>query len=406
MWLTFFPSTGNNFLCMYTKRKSTQLFHQIQPKFMALLTLFPSQTETIPSTLKVRKFAFLIHFRHEYSADIALYWKPLRKVPNAVYQQIFTRLKTPSMKWSEIYLNDTHGEKRMIGRNETILLTGREMLNLGPKEMHKRIDGIIDKLADKGYENIGLGALTSPMTLGGELLKHRTDVSVTNGNALTAISLYRAIVKLLEANPTLVEHQTIVGATGSVGSCLAKLLVKKNYCDKLLLIARNLSKLERLKRELKSISPSVDIKVSAEMATIKKSNLITLLTASDQNLVSPEMLQPNAVILDGTQPRNTSPEVTRKRPDVTVIDGGILSIPGITLKNGSMGLPLNHYYACFSETLLWALEGQPEHFSIGNPTLEQAEYMDKLAKKYKILGFDLADFTSFGVPLKNSIYTK
>ncbi len=373
---------------------------------MALISLFPSQTRTFPATLKVRKFAFLIHFRHAYNTDIALYWKPLQKIPNAVYQQIFTRIKTPSVKWSEIYLNTPTGEKALIGRNEIILLSGKDMLNLGPKKMHKRIDGVIDKLASQGYENIGLGALTSPMTLGGGMLKHRKDVSITNGNAFTAASLYRAVVKLLETNPDLVEHQAIVGATGSVGSCLAKLLVKKNYCDKLLLVARNLTKLEKLKKELKAISPSVHIEVSDKMSSIKKSNLITLLTASASNIVGPEMLKPNAVILDGTQPRNTSPELLQQRPDVTVVDGGIVSIPGITLKHGNIGLPHNNYYACFSETLLWALDGQSEHFSIGNPTVEQAEHIDQLAKKYKVLGFGLADFTSFGAPLTNSVYAK
>lgn len=372
---------------------------------MTLITLPLSPTETLSPVLKVRKFAFLIHFRHQYSDDISLYWKPLQKVPNAVYKQIFTRLKNPSVKWSEIYLDNPLGENTLIGRNETILLSGKDILNLGPKEMHKRIDRVIDKLASKGYQNIGLGALTSPMTLGGTLLKHRKDVSITNGNAFTATSLYRAIVKLLEANPSLVEHQTIVGATGSVGSCLAKLLVKKNYCDKLLLVARNFTKLEKLKKELKAISPSVEIEISDKITDVKKSNLITLLTASADNIIEAEMLKHNAVVLDGTQPRNTSPDLTQKRPDVTVIDGGIISIPGISMKNGGIGLPLNHYYACFSETLLWALDGQSDHFSVGNPTLEHAEYMDRLAKKYKRFGFDLADFTSFGKPLTNSLYT-
>ncbi len=371
---------------------------------MTLIPFLSSQAHTVTTSQKVRKFAFLIHFRHAYNTDISLYWKPLQKVPNALYQNIFTRIKTPSVKWSEIYLNTPQAKKSLIGRNEIILLSGKDMLNLGPKEMHKRIDGVINKLARRGYENIGLGALTSPMTLGGGMLEQRKDVSITNGNAFTATSLYRAVVKLLEANPKLVENQAIVGATGSVGSCLAKLLVKKNYCDKLLLVARNQTKLERLKKELKAISPSVSIEVSNKMSSIKNSNLITLLTASSHNIVEPEMLRPHAVVLDGTQPRNTSPQLLEQRPDVTVIDGGIVSIPGITLAQGSIGLPLNSYYACFSETLLWALDGQSEHFSIGNPTVEQAEYMDKLAKKYQSLGFGLADFTSFGMPLTNSIY--
>ncbi|UII23580.1 shikimate dehydrogenase [Fulvivirga ligni] len=362
----------------------------------------PSPSDAVTTFLNAKKFAFLIHLRHTYSDDMGLYWKPLRKIPNKVYRKIFTKLQAPSVKWSDIYLNGSAGEKWHIGRNEIILLNGKDILDQGPKNMSKNIERVIDKMTQKGYTNIGLGALTSPMTLGGALLKHRQDVSITNGNAFTATGLFRAIVKLLEASPNLMDHQTIVGATGSVGSCLAGLLVKKNYCDKLLLVARNLSKLEKLKNDLKSINPNVQIEVSNQISEIRKSNLITLLTASADNIIGPEILKSNAVILDGTQPRNTSPELLVQRPDVTVIDGGIISIPGITMSNGGIGLPLNHYYACFSETLLWALDGQSEHFSIGNPTLEQAEYMDTLARKYKMFGFELADFTSFGKPLTNS----
>ena len=356
------------------------------------------------ATLKARKFAFFVHFRHKYNLDLGFYWKPLRKVPNVVYQQIFARLKTPSAKWSNIYLNNPSGEPALIGCNEGVLLNAQQLLTLGPVEVHKRIDRIIDKLVRKGYQNIGLGGITSPMTRGGELLRHRTDVSITNGNAFTAASLYKAIVRLQKINPGLVAHHSIVGATGSVGSCLAKLLVKNHYCDKLQLVARNSEKLGQLKKELKALSPSVAIEISDKIGEVKKSNLITLLTASADNIVHANMLQTDAVILDGTQPRNTSPKLTIQRPDVTVIDGGIIDIPGITLKNGGFGLPRYHHFACFSETLLWALEGHSEHFSIGYPTVEQAEYMEKLAKKYRSIGFHLAPFSSFGVPLRNSAY--
>lgn len=373
---------------------------------MTSLTLTKSQTEAIPTFLKARKFAFFIHCRHHYNTDMGLYWKPLRKVPNAVYRQVFTSLNAPSVKWSNIYLGDSQDESNYMGRIEGVLLTGKDLLALGPQKVHKRIDCIIDKLYLKGYQNIGLGGITSPMTRGGEMLKHRKDVSVTNGNAFTAACHYKAIVKLHQATPDFIEHHTIVGATGSVGSCLAKMLVKNNYCDTLQLVARDFTKLENLKKELKNISPSVNIEISNKIESIKKSTLITLLTASAENLISAPMLKPYAVIIDGTQPRNTSPEITTHRPDVTIIDGGIVSIPGITIKNGGFALPPHHYFACFAETLLWAMEGQFDHFSIGNPLVEQAEYMGRLAKKYKSLGFDLANFLSFGKPLTNSVYAQ
>jgi len=57
------------------------------------------------------------------------------------------------------------------------------------------------------------------------------------------------------------------------------------------------------------------------------------------------------------------------------------------------------YFACFSETLLLAMDGRKEHFCLGNPSLEQADYILSLADKYKDFGFYLAPFTSFGKPV-------
>ncbi|WMN11086.1 shikimate dehydrogenase [Marivirga salinae] len=347
----------------------------------------------------VKKFAFLIHFRFGYRSDMGQFWKPLNKVSDNFYRKVFNKMKKQSFKWSEIYLNEEGIENDLLGITEMLMMSSEDMIKSGAKATSFKINSIIDDLVDRGYTNIGLGALTSPLTKGGLLLSERKDVSITNGNAFTAVSMYNGMVKLIEKNNSLIEHQTIVGATGSVGSCVAKMLVKHNYATNLQLIARNTEKLEELKKELNAISPSVKIEISADMKDIKKSNLIVLLTASADNLIKKEMLKKDAFILDGTQPRNTSEKLLIERPDLTIVDGGIVNIPGITLKKGKLDLPENNYYACFSETLLLALEGYKEHFSVGNPTLDQAEYIHQLAKKHKKYGFHLADFTSFGNPI-------
>ncbi|WP_107039652.1 hypothetical protein [Brumimicrobium mesophilum] len=345
------------------------------------------------------KFAFFIHFRYGYSEDMGQLWKPLSKIPDKFYKKTFELTQWDSYKWSKIYMEGKKNDKKLIGVNQVLLLSSDDMLANGFKYTTNKIEKAIDKLVEKGYTNIGLGALTSPMTLGGKMLKNRKDISITNGNAFTAVSIYNGILELMKIDESLIEHQSIVGATGSVGSLVAKMLVKNNCGVKLQLVARNLKKLEALKKELIAISPKADIEVSIDLKDIKKSKLVTLLTASTENLMRSEILQKGAFILDGTQPRNTSPELIEERPDLTVVDGGIISIPGIRLQNGGMGLPENNFYACFSETLLLTLEGYKEHFSIGNPTLEQGEYINKLAQKHKKYGFQLAEFTSFGNPI-------
>jgi hypothetical protein len=53
-----------------------------------------------------------------------------------------------------------------------------------------------------------------------------------------------------------------------------------------------------------------------------------------------------------------------KRPDVLVIESGEILLPGdVSMKN--IGLPKNVAYACLAETIVLALEGRFENFTVG-----------------------------------------
>ncbi len=127
---------------------------------------------------------------------------------------------------------------------------------------------------------------------------------------------------------------------------------------------------------------------------------MVLLTASADTLLGPEHLAPGAIVLDATQPRNTAPALAAARPDVLVVDGGIVSIPSLRLVGGDIGLPDGRSYACFAETAILALTGQTGHFSLGNPTLEQVDEIRARATTLVHLGFRAADPTSFGAPVR------
>ncbi len=357
--------------------------------------------EVSAEKLSTEKFAFIIHFRNDIREDLKLYWKPLKMVPEKFYQKLFYNYSIPSKKWSVIKDSFNNSE---FGRNEILPLNAEMLIEMGTKKVSDRVNKVLDKLVDKGYTIAGLGALTSPLTQGGKSLQDRKDIGITNGNTFTAVILNHGVRKLVSRNPALENHHAIIGASGSVGSCLAKLIVKEGTAKKLLLVARQLNKLEVLKEELIAINPSVEVEVSARMEDIQECDLISLLTASADNLMKPEYLKKGAVILDGTQPRNTSPALLEERPDIMIIDGGIAYVPGIALNKGGFGLPKHHYFACFSETALLAIAGHKGHFCLGYPSLEQAEYIEALALKHSRYGFVLSEFSSFGAVLTDSIY--
>ena len=110
-------------------------------------------------------------------------------------------------------------------------------------------------------------------------------------------------------------------------------------------------------------------------------------------VIFPEDLKRGAVVCDVARPRDVSKSVTEKRNDVLVIEGGVIEIPGPVNFNFNFGFPDKTAYACMSETILMALEGTYEPFTLGRDlTVKQVLRVGEIAKKH---GFKLAGFRSF-----------
>ena len=70
-------------------------------------------------------------------------------------------------------------------------------------------------------------------------------------------------------------------------------------------------------------------------------------------------------------------------------------VPGDVEFNFNFGFPEKTAYACMSETMILALEGDPSlfNFTVGKDvTVEQVDTISRLAEKH---GFELAEFRSF-----------
>ena len=170
-------------------------------------------------------------------------------------------------------------------------------------------------------------------------------------------------------------------------------LYARKHSGRLLLVARNRGRLDALAKEVRE--DGADVSVSTDMADVAKADLVILLTSATNALLRSEHLKYGALVLDDTVPRNTDTRLIAERPDVLVVDGGLVEIPGLNLR-GSIGLAPKTVYACLAETMLLSLAGHEGHFSIGTPQVEQAEYLLQLAAAHRDLGFTLAPFRSFG----------
>ena len=337
-------------------------------------------------------FAFTVHPRARLREDLARAWRPLGLVPERVYDTALRRLPLAPVTMASVQIG---GER--VGHVVLVPFGARHLLS-NVEEGRRRVSRAVDRAAALGADVVGLGALTATVTAGGNTLRERTDIAVTNGNAFTAAIVEDQIRMLLPhvSSGASRPHVAIVGASGSVGTAVTKLLARDSAGARLTLIARTAPRLEALAA---SIAGDVDVATAQSIDAVGDADLVVLLTASADTLLGPEHLAPGAVVLDATQPRNTSPALAAARPDALVVDGGIVSIPSLRLTGGEIGLPDGRSYACFAETAILALSGHSGHFSLGNPTLDQVDAIRERARGLGHLGFHAADPTSFGRPV-------
>ena len=343
-----------------------------------------------------RKFAFLVHPRVHVSRDFARFWSPFRHIPDSVYELALRKLPIPPITWNTLYLDDRPDEP--AGWILLIPLGAQQMLEEPRAWVASRIEAGVDKAVQLGAEIVGLGALTAPVMRGGLSLRHREDIDVTNGNAFTAYVTYEALEQLVDRYLTPGAHIAVIGASGSVGNCVVQLAAQQRLASQFTLVARNMNRLERVADTVRSQAPGLHVTATNEMMDVRQADLVLLLTSATENILRSEHLKEGAIVLDDTQPRNTRPSLLEERPDVRVLDGGLVATEGVRRVGADLGIPDAFSYACLSETILLGLSGHRGHFSMGRPTVEQAAYTGRLAEQYQHFGFSLAPFHSFGSP--------
>jgi len=92
--------------------------------------------------------------------------------------------------------------------------------------------------------------------------------------------------------------------------------------------------------------------------------VVTATSGAGKKVLDIMKAKPGCVITDVARPLDLSPVDVAKRPDVLVIESGEIRLPGnVRMKN--IGLPKGVVYACLAETIVLALEGRFENYTVG-----------------------------------------
>ncbi len=275
------------------------------------------------------------------------------------------------------------------------------LLSLLPEQMLTMDDNFVlprlleaGRLAERyGDKIVGLGAYAANVGRKGTYLAKHLRIPVTTGSSYTIAVAHEATLKACETIGIHLPEATvaIVGATGTIGSICARMMSKK--AGRVVLVARNQQRLEDLGQSLSETSRSKIIWLTDLDAAISNANVIIVSTNSPTNLIDIAKVKPGAVICDISRPRNVPEDVTLMRPDILVLDGGIVRPPGQMEVDFSFGLGPSLAYACMAETMILALEGHYESFSLGgNVALAKVEEIGQLATRH---GFTLASMRSY-----------
>ncbi len=408
--------------------------------------LVPEQFRPVPEPKEGDgRFAFLIHPTN--LDDFVLFDHSLEAYGEEALQELadqFDDIMEPFVMTSARITSaagiSTYGDFIAIPR------TAEELMNKDQKIITAELKQAVKLAKDRGAKIVGLGAYTAPASKAGFTLRNE-GIAITTGNSFTVISAINGLKKALEKAHKSLDSATsmVIGAGGSVGRCASILLMEES--NHLILLGNphkpelSMEKLESVvldmidyaleekekgrlfnqnslgytiqemaehtgdKEEiLKRITKSGEVVLSLDYNDIAKADMIITATNTTEKMIDVDNVKSGAIVCEISRPKNVSEEIKQKRPDVMVIDGGVIALPdrpdlGSDFGIGGQGL----VFACMAETILLSLEKHYENTSLGNLKMKDLLYLRELSKKH---GVDIAELQSFEKPLKEEDWQK
>jgi predicted amino acid dehydrogenase len=237
---------------------------------------------------------------------------------------------------------------------------------------------------------MGLGAFTKVVGDAGVTVAKQAPLPITTGNSYSASAAlwaaHEALQRLglaeVDADGVIRGKAMVVGATGAIGSVCARLLALAS--DEVWLVSPESAKLLALKKDIEKENPRAQIRVAATPGQhlAEMDLIVTATSGAGKRVLDIMAVKPGCVITDVARPLDLSAEDVARRPDVLVVESGEIELPGET-KMKNIGLPKGVAYACLAETVVLALEGRYETFTVGrNIDWESVKEIYRLGLKH------------------------
>jgi len=338
---------------------------------------------------RINRFAFVIHpLSQEYFKKI----KPIELLSQVSPPVLMNSLEkimayAPPFVYSKVSGIKSPTGVEVEGWLISVGGTPKEIMRHNPEFTYRRLLDAAAMAKRLGAQIMGLGAFTKVVGDAGVTVAKRSPLPITTGNSYSASGALWAAhdamlrLQLLPApkgKGRVKFKSMVVGATGAIGSVCARLIAK--VAEEVYLVSPETAKLLALKESILQETPDAKLYLSAQADKdiAEMDMIVTATSGAGKKVLDIMNVKPGCVITDVARPLDLPASEVAKRPDVLVIESGEIQMPGdVHMKN--IGLPKGVVYACLAETIVLALEGRFENFTVG-----RAIEWEKVREIYKL----------------------
>ena len=323
---------------------------------------------------RINRFAFVIH---PLSQQYLTKKQPLEWVARVSPPPVMDLVEKVAAYSSPFLYSRVSGIRSPTGDEAegwliTVGGTPREIMAHGPEFTYRRLLEAAQLAKQLGAQIMGLGAFTKVIGDAGITVAKRAPLPITTGNSYSASgalwAAHEAVKRLglvgIGPSGKMQGSAMVVGATGAIGSVCARLLAKA--VDNLFLVSPETAKLLALKESIEHETPGARVSVSTQTDRDlgDMDMIVTATSGAGKRILDIMKVKPGCVITDVARPLDIPASDVAKRPDVLVIESGEIQLPG-QVRMKDIGLPPGVAYACLAETIVLALEGRFENFTLG-----------------------------------------
>ena len=259
------------------------------------------------------------------------------------------------------------------------------------RHIRLRLDEAFRLATERGCQTVVFGAQTSVVTANATSVLPPPGTQVSSGNTFTvAVLLSQLEAARRRIGIPKTARLAIVGANGNIGSAIVRWFAQPDHWNGSILMtgrAGSLSRLATLQQELVSTGGNVQVQISDDKEDLRSCDVIIVAVSGDGIVLQSHHVDSDRPILiaDVSQPRAVSGTMPLDRPNVTLVQAGLVRLPEDRGFHLTPHTPRGMCFACAAEGLLMGLEPQPELRLRGEIDPSAVEKFLQLGRKFGLI---------------------